>query len=291
MELARTQTKLAQAESRLAAPAVSRSTAASGKSHASMTYSQLAESLERAESELQRLKLRVEGRPVPYYKVVSEFFSDKLGNFVEPEHTCTCNVCCKDLDALKREAFEAAMAKAEEAASKRTQQLSDVPEESKMLAGSNGADLGSKPAAGSVSQQEHQKLIEEIEGRDLTIQSMNLSLKELDSFFIKFAGKGKNLLSEETLFKSKSMVTLSEQVASLIAEVEKRESQESQLAELQAKLKAALNERKMMGQIRSSMDEVEAEVSDLRAQNRDLQDKLLSVQKRLSVEKSGATQD
>ena len=54
-----------------------------------------------------------------------------------------------------------------------------------------------------------------------------MSLKELDSFFIKFVGKGKNLLSEETLFKSKSMVTLSEQVASLIAEVEKRESQES----------------------------------------------------------------
>lgn len=116
MELARTQTKLAQAESRLAAPAMSRSTAASCKSHVGMSYSQLAESLERAESEVQRLKLRVEGRPVPYYKVVNEFFSDKLGNFVEPEHTCTCNVCCKDLDALKREAFEAGMAKAVDAA-------------------------------------------------------------------------------------------------------------------------------------------------------------------------------
>lgn len=76
-----------------------------------------------------------------------------------------------------------------------------------------------------------------------------------------------------------------------MSEVEKRENQENQLAELQAKLKAALNERKMMSQIRSSMDEVEAELSNLRAQNRDLQDKLSSLQKRLSAEKSGPTQD
>ena len=69
--------------------------------------------LERAESELQRLRLRVEGRPVPYYRVVNEFFSEKLGNFVEPDHKCACNVCCLNLEALKQKAVEEALAAVE----------------------------------------------------------------------------------------------------------------------------------------------------------------------------------
>ena len=116
LELARTQTKLIAAESKLTAPATSHTdsqgttTVAGCQSHAGLTYSQLSESLDRAESELQRLKLRVDGRPVPYYKVVSEFFSDKLGNFVEPNHVCTCNVCCLDIESIKRKAVDDAMA-------------------------------------------------------------------------------------------------------------------------------------------------------------------------------------
>ena len=62
------------------------------------------------------MKLRVEERPVPYYKVVKEFFSDKLGNFIEPNHTCSCNICSLDLEGIKRKAYEDAMAQAEEKA-------------------------------------------------------------------------------------------------------------------------------------------------------------------------------
>ena len=128
LELARTQTKLAYSESRLTT--VSRADSSQKKknksaacdNHVGMSYSELAESLERAETELQRLRLRVEGRPVPYYKVVNEFFSDKLGNFVEPDHTCTCNICCLDLDGIKKKAFEDGKAQAAaEEASRRAQ--------------------------------------------------------------------------------------------------------------------------------------------------------------------------
>ena len=45
-----------------------------------------------------------------YYRVVNEFFSEKLGNFVEPDHKCACNVCCLDLEALKQKAVEEALA-------------------------------------------------------------------------------------------------------------------------------------------------------------------------------------
>lgn len=71
--------------------------------------------MERAESELQRIKLRVEGRAVPYYKVIQEFFSDKLANFIEPDHVCTCNVCCLDIESIKKKAAEEALALAEDA--------------------------------------------------------------------------------------------------------------------------------------------------------------------------------
>lgn len=60
------------------------------------------------------------------------------------------------------------------------------------------------------------------------------------------------------------METLSSQVRSLLDEIEKRENLEFQLADTQAKLKASLNERKMMSSFRVSMDEVEAEVGVLR---------------------------
>jgi len=59
--------------------------------------------------------LRVDNRPVPYYKVVHEFFTDKLGNFVPPQHECICNVCCLNIDSLKKKAADEAVAAAEQA--------------------------------------------------------------------------------------------------------------------------------------------------------------------------------
>lgn len=93
----------------------SHGTSSGCRNHVGITCTQLVKNLERAEGELQRLQLKVEGRPVPYYKVVSEFFSDKLNTFVEPSHQCTCNVCCLDIEAIKKTAVEAALAKADEA--------------------------------------------------------------------------------------------------------------------------------------------------------------------------------
>ena len=116
--------------------------------------------------------------------------------------------------------------------------------------------------------------MDEIEDLKQVIEVRDRVLKELQGNYSKLSGKGKDIMSEDTLFKSKSMATLSEQVVSLIEEVEKRENLENQLTEAQAKLKAAMNERKMMGSFRVSMDEVEAEMGTLRTKNRELQDKL-----------------
>lgn len=79
------------------------------------------------------------------------------------------------------------------------------------------------------------------------------------------------------------METLSTQVRSLLDEVEKRENAEIQLADTQAKLKASLNERKMMVSFRVSMEEVEAEMGVLRTQNRELQDKFQQMQQQVSL--------
>ena len=98
VELAQTQQKLVQAEKRLAAPS---------------SPDKVLSKLQRTEDELQRLRLRLDGRPIPYYKVVHEFFTDKLQNFVEREHICTCNVCCLDIESLKKKAAEEAVAAAE----------------------------------------------------------------------------------------------------------------------------------------------------------------------------------
>lgn len=102
--------------------------------------------MERAESELQRLKLRIEGRPVPYYKVVNEFFEEKLGNFIEPNHTCSCNVCCLDIEAAKKKAVEDALSKFEE--SRRASEPARVESGQKV----DGKDSG-RPLI--VNQQEH----------------------------------------------------------------------------------------------------------------------------------------
>ena len=87
------------------------------------------------------------------------------------------------------------------------------------------------------------------------------------------------------------METLSTQVRSLLDEVEKRENAEIQLADTQAKLKASLNERKMMVSFRVSMEEVEAEMGVLRTQNRELQDKFQQMQQQVSLSQSGTTQE
>ena len=142
-----------------------------------------------------------------------------------------------------------------------------------------------------MNQQEHQELKSEIEELKLAVEVRDLSLKELQTSFSKFSGHGKALISEENLFRSKSMETLSTQVRYLLDEVEKRENLEIQLADTQAKLKASLNERKMMSSFRASMDEVESEVGVLRAQNRELQDKLSRMQHQASLGQSSTTQE
>ena len=48
---------------------------------------------------------------MPYHRVIGEFFSKKLGNFIDPEHTCACNLCSVDVEAAKQTAVESALAK------------------------------------------------------------------------------------------------------------------------------------------------------------------------------------
>lgn len=52
----------------------------------------LSRKLQVAEAEVARLRLRINGRPMPYYTVLAEFFPTKLDKFVPPEHNCTCKV-------------------------------------------------------------------------------------------------------------------------------------------------------------------------------------------------------
>lgn len=52
---------------------------------------QLSRKLQAAEAEVVRLRLRIDGRPVPYYTVLKEFFPSKQDKFVPPDHTCICN--------------------------------------------------------------------------------------------------------------------------------------------------------------------------------------------------------
>ena len=69
--------------------------------------------------------------------------------------------------------------------------------------------------------------MDEIEELKQVIEVRDRVLKELKGSFSKFNGKGKDIMSEDTLFKSKSLETLSEQVDSLIKEVVKRENLEN----------------------------------------------------------------
>jgi len=65
--------------------------------------------LERAEAEVTRLELRIDGRAVPYFMVLKEYFPGKLDKFVAPDHTCVCNVCCKDIESIKLAATKEAI--------------------------------------------------------------------------------------------------------------------------------------------------------------------------------------
>ena len=58
----------------------------------------------------------------------------------------------------------------------------------------------------------------------------------LQSKFEKFLGSGKALLTEEALYGSQSMKTLTTQARALLTEVEKRENGELQLGDAQGKL-------------------------------------------------------
>ena len=60
---------------------------------------------------MNRLKLRKEGRSVPYYTVVKQHFSEReLEKLVDPDHTCACNVCGKSLEDIKQKAAQDAVA-------------------------------------------------------------------------------------------------------------------------------------------------------------------------------------
>ena len=72
-----------EAESRLASPMQNQKSASSSRKHGEskyrgLPYDKLLSELTRTESELQRLKLRIDGRPSPYYRIINEFFEGKL---------------------------------------------------------------------------------------------------------------------------------------------------------------------------------------------------------------------
>lgn len=69
----------------------------------------LVRKLEKAEADVTRLRLRIDGRAVPYFTVLKEHFPQKLEKFVPPNHSCVCNVCCKDLETLKQAAAKEAL--------------------------------------------------------------------------------------------------------------------------------------------------------------------------------------
>lgn len=62
-----------------------------------------------AEAEVARLRLRIDGRPTPYYAVLKEFFATRQEKFVPPDHICTCNICCLDLQSIKEAAVKEAL--------------------------------------------------------------------------------------------------------------------------------------------------------------------------------------
>ena len=95
---------------------------------------------------------------------------------------------------------------------------------------------GARSNAGSnnavINQQEHQELLDEIEELREGQKSRDACLKLLQSKFEKFLGSGKALLTEEALYGSQSMKTLTTQARALLTEVEKRENVEVQLGDV-----------------------------------------------------------
>ena len=47
---------------------------------------------------------------MPYYRVIKEYFSEKLGQFTDPQHKCECNHCCLDMESIKQKAIDEALA-------------------------------------------------------------------------------------------------------------------------------------------------------------------------------------
>jgi len=106
--------------------------------------------------------------------------------------------------------------------------------------------------------------------RDACLEQLYQSLDRLSS-------SGKSLISEEVIFKSKSMETLSGQIRTLIDEVEKRENFEEKLAKSQFELSAAQNDRKMISSFKADMDGVGTEMRSLRSENRKMQDEIMQM--------------
>ena len=42
--------------------------------------------------------------------MLNQFFGSKLANFVEKDHVCACNICCLDIESIKKKAADDAIA-------------------------------------------------------------------------------------------------------------------------------------------------------------------------------------
>ena len=91
---------------------------------------------------------------------------------MRPEHTCACNVCCLDLEAIKRQAVEKAVAEerarnAALASANPGQTGGDMADDGRVAGAATANEGGARSNAASnnaaVNQQEHQELLDEIE--------------------------------------------------------------------------------------------------------------------------------
>lgn len=95
MQIAELQANLTLSETKLASQ------------QANQTIDHVRRQLHRAETELQKLHLRYENRPQPYFSIIREHFNpQELSKFVDPAHQCQCNHCGKDLTLLAKPQHE-----------------------------------------------------------------------------------------------------------------------------------------------------------------------------------------
>eukprot|EP00347_Sterkiella_histriomuscorum_P014347 403361218 len=221
--------------------------------------------LKKSKEQVERINLRTI-RGAPYIQIIQEFFPDQVSKFVEPNHTCVCSQCLKELNQ------NLLVPQSSTEQSSVPNQLEEQKNDNSMPSHNN--DIKSSASKGGETSKVDQALLnerdEKIADLENTLTSLKIQNKELFSRIDKMKSQAE--ISEDKFSNTQLYKLLVTQCQSLAEQLSKHQQDAQKFRDLKGTYQSVKSQKDLLE------SQQKAEIKKLSDQNESLKKQVSDLQ-------------